>query len=453
MQTKLKEIKNNEEGAALIFVMMILLVFVAIGGAVGTVTVGSHRLSDNNKNYNSAYYIAEAGANMAYAEIETYVSTAYKNSEAKGFFFDKMSSPLGAGNNLDYKEYKDFGEHSGNNPVASVTIIPGSENGNTKEFTISSVGKVAGKTRTVEKKINITWIKSNSNNIPKLNLDSALTINSSLLINDATTVKGDITYPSNLSLVINNIFKHFDGSKKPIPPEEFKWAEKGLALQNWINPIVQNELSKYNFINDINYKGPYDKKYTNNVNVVANKQQIIFNEGVDFTGNIVSNGGNIVINVGAKINGNIISNGGDITFNDGVNITGNIISNGGEIMINKIAIINGSIITTGNSKKITVNDGATIRGNIIANGGDISLSKNMDVIGGILNPRGHMTINDGGKFEGPIYVDKLTANKNKTFIHSSDYLIFFPFNNNQNAGDSTAPSLDELIFSLPSLEN
>ncbi|MDZ7835806.1 MAG: pilus assembly PilX N-terminal domain-containing protein [Alkalibacterium sp.] len=61
---------KNEEGSGLVLALMTLLVLSVLGASLGAVTVGSFKLGDVNRDDTSAYYIAEAGANMAYEEME-----------------------------------------------------------------------------------------------------------------------------------------------------------------------------------------------------------------------------------------------------------------------------------------------------------------------------------------------------------------------------------------------
>lgn len=56
-----QEISQNEQGSALVYTLMVLLLLSLLGLSVGMVTVGSYKLSDSNRDYTSAYYIAELG--------------------------------------------------------------------------------------------------------------------------------------------------------------------------------------------------------------------------------------------------------------------------------------------------------------------------------------------------------------------------------------------------------
>ena len=77
---KLTKIFKKEDGAGLVLALMVLMVLTVLGLTVAGVTIGSHKLGDTSRDSNSAYYIAEAGANLAYEEIKNSVMPAYVSS-------------------------------------------------------------------------------------------------------------------------------------------------------------------------------------------------------------------------------------------------------------------------------------------------------------------------------------------------------------------------------------
>lgn len=448
MQTK---IIREEDGSGLVLVLMVSLVVFALGSALGVLTVGSHHLADINRDSTSAYYIAEAGANMAYEEVENYIVEAYNKSDSDVSFYDKVSKPFGIDNNQNNIKYKNFKMQSTKQPESLVTISEDKSemNGEDKTFVIKSTGKIGERNRTVEKKFKVKWTESQPEKTLDLNLDSVLTFYELPEIINAATVVGDITYPE--TLILPNKFNHNSGEKNAIPDTDMNWAEKGKNLVNWLTPLVVNEISNYNFEADVNNKSPYNSKYTEDKTVISNKENIVFNQGIDFKGDIISNGGNITVKIDSNLTGDIITNGGDITIDQEIIITGNIISNGGNITIHNHSTINGSIITTGDSKNINIKNGAKVVGNIIANGGEISVPTRMDVTGSILNPKGTLDAKNGGKLTGTAFVNKFKGDNN-LFTYSEDYLNYFPFDkfNNDNLKE---PSIDEIITdSSPAIE-
>lgn len=151
---KLKLIK--EEGSGLVLALMVLLVLSVLGASLGVVTIGSLQLSTVNRDSNSAYYIAEAGANMAYEELKGSARKSFENSENSTDFY--------TGINSDMKEFfieknydkNIFTRQHGNFPTAKVKLTK-EDTGDTRKYKIQSTGEVGGKERTVEKPVEIIW--------------------------------------------------------------------------------------------------------------------------------------------------------------------------------------------------------------------------------------------------------------------------------------------------------
>lgn len=56
---KPQNISENEQGSALVYTLMVLLLLSLLGMSVGMVTVGSYRLASETQDSTSAYYIAK----------------------------------------------------------------------------------------------------------------------------------------------------------------------------------------------------------------------------------------------------------------------------------------------------------------------------------------------------------------------------------------------------------
>lgn len=193
-KNKMKTILTEEEGSGLVLALMVLLVMSVLGASLGIVTVGSYQLGDINRDNNSAYYIAEAGANMAYEEIEKYVLKAYEDSNSSVSFFEKMEKPLGENNNENSMVYNEFDSQIGNQPTATIKVMGGVINGESKQYTVESVGEVAGKTRTVQKDFDVTWKEKNhggGNTLPEIPSDTSIVVRNNINFNGGY-ISGDI---------------------------------------------------------------------------------------------------------------------------------------------------------------------------------------------------------------------------------------------------------------------
>lgn len=149
----LKHKIKNEEGSGLILTLMVLLVLSVLGVSVATVTMGSNRLGHATQDSNSAYYIAEAGANMAYEEIRKGVIQAYADNNESGV--DKVIGKV-----KDQSPYNDFEMQSGHQPEAHVSVSEPETEGNKKTYTITSTGKIGLSSRTVTKEFKVNWKKT-----------------------------------------------------------------------------------------------------------------------------------------------------------------------------------------------------------------------------------------------------------------------------------------------------
>ena len=66
----MKRLMKNESGIALVFTLMVLVVLSVLGATIGTVAMANVNLTENERDYQAAYYIAEAGVNETYLKIE-----------------------------------------------------------------------------------------------------------------------------------------------------------------------------------------------------------------------------------------------------------------------------------------------------------------------------------------------------------------------------------------------
>lgn len=196
----LKQIKyrlKNEEGSGLILTLMVLLVLSVLGASLGTLTIGSLNLSDKNRENNSAYYIAEAGANMAYEEFKKDVEKSYNEDTVTSdtSFFSSVKGKVQSSES-PYRTYGkgDYKEQFGDSPTAIVSIDPPpSSAGIEREYTINSVGEVNGQERTVAKKVLVTWKDKSTvgSTFPTMPAGAALIVKEGISLKDKT-IKGDI---------------------------------------------------------------------------------------------------------------------------------------------------------------------------------------------------------------------------------------------------------------------
>lgn len=223
---------NEETGSGLILTLMVLLVLSALGASLGVVTIGSHRLADTTRDSNSAYYIAEAGANMAYEEMKKDVLVTYEDPSitSKALYHNEIYQKLNVDTENNYKEYvnNEFEGQIGGKPTATVRVEMKSDKGKSREYVLIATGEIAGKKREVVKNVEISWIDKNSE---ETNKKPIIPPNASLIIKDyinfnGGTISGDIYLNASTEKSFRlgesgeyngeNIYSNYNGSLKNI---------------------------------------------------------------------------------------------------------------------------------------------------------------------------------------------------------------------------------------------
>lgn len=451
---KLNKKFDNENGSALVIVMMVLVVVSALGGALGMVTINSHNLAEHTQDTNSAYYIAEAGANMAYEEFKTEVISAYGVSSTENDFFTADSGVKKAQASVNGKVYSEevFQKTGGIQPTASIEVGNPVGIGDQRTFTIKSTGTIDGKTRVVEKPIEIEWVSKSA--VP-IDLSAALTLNGIARTNNNTTINGNTKLTKNAIFQNKNNF-NFNGEETWFTETELQYDQYGSGLYNWVNPIVQKRIDEVDFTNTDNKSMIYSDDVDLNGSLISNGGDLQFHKKATITGDVITNGGDIIFDHSVVITGNVITRGGRIMFNGNSSavIDGDVITTNGEIVFNGNTTVGGSVITLGNQSSIRGNNNKTkIRGNIIANGGEIMFGNHPEVGGAILNPKNKVTANQGGTFNGPIVINSFSSDNNVIITHTAGYLEYFPFNIPGIGGGTGGGNIEDIISTKPATEN
>lgn len=233
---------KSDEGSGLVLALMTLMVLSVLGLSLGAVTVGSFKLGDVNRDDTSAYYIAEAGANLAYEEMKAGVMAAYESKNTEGLFFDDIEKAESGILHTIEKSTYDFEPQFGDKPTVSISFTE-PEGVNPKTYTIISTAEVAGKKRTVEKPVEVTWVERNtSGGLPVLPDNTGLIAKKTIKFLNGS-IEGDIyldsskqksltlsnsgTVTSNLSTIYSNINN----------PEDL-YTTSGNFSQDYLNSFV-----------------------------------------------------------------------------------------------------------------------------------------------------------------------------------------------------------------------
>lgn len=262
---------DNENGSALVIVMMVLVVVSALGGALGMVTINSHNLAEHTQDTNSAYYIAEAGANIAYEEFKTHVLSAYETHGTKGDFDRKVEEAREDIDNTIYGESY-FPSNDSDKIEAVIEIIKLEDEEST--HVIRSTGKVDGKTRTVEKDIKVTWENKSTGQFPMFPDNKFMIIKNNITFRNGN-IEGDIFIDSDKKEIIelgwgtnlthNREFgytiytKHLNFSRQDI----FKTPSEELSKHISVNPEYTKDMIDWGYYDNFKPNLPDTGTYYN----------------------------------------------------------------------------------------------------------------------------------------------------------------------------------------------
>lgn len=451
-KNKMKTILTEEDGSGLVLALMVLLVLSVLGVSLGIVTVGSYRLGDINRDNNSAYYIAEAGANMAYEEIENYVLKAYEDSNSQVSFFEKMGNPLGENNNESNTIYSEFDSQFGDRPIATIKVMSGVINGESKQYTIESIGEVAGKTRTVQKDFDVTWREKNhggGNALPEIPPSTSIVVRNNINFNGGY-ISGDIYIDSankhsfrlgeSGEFKGSNIYTNYPRKEKeeiytapnwritnPDPKylemvDKTKLATEDITWENY-NKLVEGIV----FPNPNNYSEVLEKKIERDSNI----HYVIRNGNILINNYLADNYEFIFTKDTLRANKLEITGNRTLKVSTG-NKTVNLIVNELNMSQGKIEVIdNGTLnlyvlskFTYGGSSKIN-QSGDSQQFNLFYGGNQtMTIGGDQYINGGVYISNANLTLTGSGNFSGPILSNGLNVTVDGGSIN--DVLILAP---------------------------
>ncbi|WP_117161298.1 pilus assembly PilX N-terminal domain-containing protein [Paraliobacillus sp. X-1268] len=497
MQKHYKYIKNNQDGAILVIVMMALTVLSLLGLALATASFANIKLTTVDRDYQATYYVAEGGANQTYAEIETLVESIYETTNTEASFYSDLNSRIEQ--QLDGTSISDFEESFTEQPSAKVKVEQVTD-GNPRSYQIVSEGIIGKRTRTVTKPFQVNW-KSGSggsieipDNLAALVQNEVITndrITGNIAINlskkDAVSIQGEgsingIVYAPELigSNVLNYPGKYNNDTYSGKIPEVKPIGNMNQVYLN-AKEIIDNfpayptyeimpdeQIKKWGANHDVIKSGILTINQATN-EYVMNLDKNIALKKLHITGantlEIKTNGENreIVLDELSIQQGEIkITGGGNLTiyveetidFHEGTQAKLNL---GGTI--DQL-----TIYLKGFNKKVDLS-GDSIIGSFFAQGADIYTTStggiqghlltggNKVVVNGtyknntlLLAPNATVDIVNSGTFNGTVIADRLFLVGSGSLTYKEVNLDDFPF------GSSSSPSTDDLIEKQPTVE-
>ncbi|MBM7541794.1 pilus assembly PilX N-terminal domain-containing protein [Amphibacillus cookii] len=188
----MKKLMNEESGVTLLFVLMTLVVLSILGVALATVAFANVKLTTTDREYQSTYYIAEAGVNQAYAEIKGIVEQAYDVYHSQEQFYQKMNERIFE--KVDAIIYKNFESHFGEEPLAEIEIIEINQH-NPRQYKIISKGQIGSRNRSIEQVFTVNWSPKDSGSnpqFPEIPEDMLALVRSKINLSGSVNLNGDI---------------------------------------------------------------------------------------------------------------------------------------------------------------------------------------------------------------------------------------------------------------------
>ncbi|MGJ9383061.1 DUF7305 domain-containing protein [Salipaludibacillus sp. CF4.18] len=191
---------NNENGMALVLVLLLIMIFSVLTLGVIGVTSSNLTLTTGERDHQSSYYIAEAGINVRMQEIQTESLEAYNQhlENPIGDSRDAIVSAISTGLN----EKKDF-----NNGIFLTEVLGPLNDEYPLKYTIKSEGIINNRSRKLTKDITINSPENNDLAVvtdESISLRGGASINGSVatksLNENAITLTGGSSITQNISL-------------------------------------------------------------------------------------------------------------------------------------------------------------------------------------------------------------------------------------------------------------
>jgi len=267
---------NNEKGVALIVVLMVLVVISILGISLLGLASTNVKMSSDDRDTQSAYYVAESGITYRMNIIESKLKESYSLAVTSSDFFTRMNNAMELG---VVKDYTGFDTTSGSKPVASTTIeqIPSSTSiSYSYDYKITSVGKINNRTRKVVKIFHLSWKPRTSVTIPA---DTVLFVKDSLVLKNVP-VDGSVGTSATMSEVTLN------GSKAIVT---------GNIYTNVSTPLNMPEFPAFSITTTNNYSfTPTTQTLTMNTDMALNTLTV--NSGQTLTIDVGNYNKNLVLN-------------------------------------------------------------------------------------------------------------------------------------------------------------
>jgi hypothetical protein len=356
---KVKQL-NNEQGAALVMVIMVFVVITILGFSITTMAFNNVQMSSGERSSQASFYIAESGITARINEIGPKLKDVYGLAVNGPDFFNKVDSALELG---VVKEYKDFEKNFGHEPVTKVKIekIPSDTLiSYTNDYKITSTATINNRPRTLSRVIHISWKPKSKVTIPA---DTVLFVKDNFTVKNykitgSVGSNGIITLQGGQANIIGNRYNNvgtalnmpaFPTFSVPASAANFQGTQLKMDRDKVFNTLTVG--SNSTLVIDV---GKSSKSLVvNNLNLLsAGKIQIIGDGKLSIYAKNITMSGSNIINTHRNIDKlYLFLEGAGTTLNNGY-IYGSMYAKDTALRVNNESGVQGHLITNGTSVSI-----------------------------------------------------------------------------------------------------
>lgn len=395
---------HHESGYTMIGVLIIFIIIAVLGLSIVTLSFASVKTSTNERDFQSAYYIAEAGLTQQMEKTIKEIMDIYESDHVRTEedFFKEIKVITGD------VEYNAFEKVDGVKPVAEISIdLLGEEN---NQFSIQSTGKIGKQERTVTHSFSVEWQEKFKENetyeLPPLTVFTS----GSMLLNTGT-IAGSIGTKSTERYAIKS------GSGDPK-------VQQGDIYVSLIGEAVENRTCQEIPVNEYKAYSVSRPTWENNVPCPIEVDEMWelpklpeFPETPQFEPHVDPD---IYLLGNQKLNVELANNKAfkNITLTAGTTLVFNVGSTDKSITIDYLDLSNGFIELTGTGKltiyvkdqmtmsadSVINNDGDINRVNIFYKGMDqVKLSGAQKIYGSLYAKQANLSLKGSGGIRGNIF--------------------------------------------------
>ena len=155
----LKETFKSQEGSVFIVTLMLLVVLSILGTAVMNTTVSNNQMTIYDNEFQSVYYVAEAGIRHVGNSITANIADIYMESDTRDDYFNKIDACITDA--IASFNSGDFSEVRGSQPDVEILLQDVESTDDSKIYTFISTGDIDGISRQVVQNIEVKYQKSN----------------------------------------------------------------------------------------------------------------------------------------------------------------------------------------------------------------------------------------------------------------------------------------------------